>query len=439
MQSSASSNLQNKTSHQTKPTKTRPSIKNCLGKIANRHGIVVGVAVSRIFFGIVLIISGLTKAVDPWGGLYKIADYLMAWGIIPQHETALTLASILATFEFGLGVVTVLGSYRRAVRWLAPAFMGFMTILSLYIWIANPVEDCGCFGEAFKLSNSETFFKNIVLMVPAIVIAKWNLNCRPFVKPALQWLVLLTSFGYISYIQIVGYHVQPLVDFRPYPVGVDLAKMMSNNDTSGITFIYEKDGQRRKFDAENLPDETWTFVERVDDTANDNSVQLSFVDQYGDDVTSDVIVSDGDEYILVVAEPVRHGISRSEMANRLSEYCDENDAKMIAVVAVSTDSLQTWTELVEARYDVYSADDTDLKMLSRGEAAVVMLHNGVIQWKRNIYSLPPEFPDGEVTPDVIAAEENDGGLLRWTFVWLLILALIVIVPCIFGRFNTQKK
>lgn len=132
-------------------------------------------------------------------------------------------------------------------------------------------------------------------------------------------------------------------------------------------------------------------------------------------------------------------VYRGEMANRLSEYSDDHDAKMIALVAVPSDSLEDWAKSVEARYDVFSAEDTDLKMLARGEVAVVMLRNGVVQWKRNIYSLPPDFPDGEVAPETIVAEQGDSALTRWTFVWVLILVLIVVSPRIVGQFKPHKK
>lgn len=394
----------------------------------------------RIVLGGVLVFSGLAKAIDPWGGLYKIADYLTAWGMSPYHEISLALAALLATFEFGLGAMIVLGCYRKATRWLALAFMGFMTILSLYIWIADPVEDCGCFGEALIISNGATFLKNIVLMVPALILFRTNSAVPPLIRPTLQWIALLATFSYISIIQIIGYHIQPLVDFRPYPVGTDLASKVSMVDTPEMDFVYEKNGQRQTFDTDNLPDESWTFVERIEHK-NDNAPksELAFFDSVGDDVTHEIISNEGDEFILIVTDPANHGISRSEMANRLSEYCDVNDATMVAAVALPSDSLDAWTYRTEATYDVYSAEDTDLKILARGEAAVVMLRDGVIQWKRNIYSLAPNFPNGEETPDSLIADEDSQTLMKLTFIWLTILALTIIIPRIAGHLRPDQK
>jgi len=395
--------------------------------------------VCRIVLGGVLVFSGLAKAIDPWGGLYKIADYLTAWDMSPSHEISLVLAALLATFEFGLGAMIVFGCYRKATRWLVLAFMGFMSVLSLYIWIANPVEDCGCFGEALIISNGATFLKNIILMVPVWILFRTNTAVPPLIRPAIQWIVLVATFGYVSAIQVIGYHIQPLVDFRPYPVGTDLAATVSNVETPEMDFVYEKDGQRQTFTADNLPDESWTFVERIEHkTDNAPKSEIAFFDAFGDDVTAEVILAEGDEFILIVTDPDNHGISRSEMANRLAEYCDANDASMIAVVALPSDSLDEWADRTEAAYDVYSAEDTDLKILARGEAAVIMLRNGVIQWKRNIYSLEPDFPNGDETPDSIFADEDSPTLLQLTFLWLIVIALTAIIPHLTGRLRPTR-
>ena len=82
----------------------------------------------------------MAKAIDPWGGLYKMSDYFAAWGLTPSHEILLILTCALATFEFILGVITLVGAYRRTVKWLVPLFMLGMTILSLYICLYDPVS-----------------------------------------------------------------------------------------------------------------------------------------------------------------------------------------------------------------------------------------------------------------------------------------------------------
>lgn len=392
----------------------------------------------RVLLGCVFVFSGLTKAIDPWGGLYKIEDYLSAWGMTPSHQAALLIASALATFEFLLGVMTLTGTYRRFVSRVLPMFMGVMTALSLYIWIFNPVEDCGCFGDALVISNGATFLKNIVLMAAAVVL--WRSNdkiCTP-VFPRLQWIVAVSATIYIVAVQIIGYHIQPMVDFRPYPVGTNLAALVADtdNDTAQLTFEYTKDGVTQTFTADNLPDSTWTFVRR-NESATPTAPELSILDGE-EDVTADVIANSGDQYIIVVSDPASYSLSRSEMANRLYEKTiNDTDGDMFAVVAIPADSVDIWTAATGAEYPVYTAEDTDLKMLARGNAALVYLRNGVIEWKYNIYAIPPEYPD---VADFNGTESPDSGTLwRMSLILLAVIAIPVVITCIKRRKDSTNN
>ncbi len=386
----------------------------------------------RIVLGGTFIFSGFCKAVDPWGGLYKITDYLNAWGIDARHEYALLLAGTLATFEFVLGVMILLGTYRRATRWLALVFMLFMTVLTVYIWIADPVADCGCFGEALVISNGATLLKNIVLLALAGIYARFNNTVKGVIRPRLQWIALVSTCAYIVAIQFYGYHIKPLVDFLPYPVGSELTA----DEAADMVFIYEKDGVRKEFSADSLPDESWSFVERVSSPEASASVAIFDGDE---DVTADVIETEGDQYLLLVSDPDRYGIARSEMANRLYEFAETRDASMIAVVALNADSIEAWRDATGARYPIFTAEDTDIKMLARGDAAVVGLHDGRVAWKTNVFALPPEFPDGEVTPDTLIQTEYDSPLIGWTVVWLLSLAVVVTLSLSVGHFKRMTK
>ena len=123
---------------------------------------IAAVIASRIIFGGVFLFSGFVKAIDPVGSAYKFDDYFAAFGLSALDIFSLPLAFTVAAFEFFLGANTLLGSYKKSVPFLDLLFMLFMTPLTLYLAIANPVSDCGCFGDALILSNWETFFKNIV-------------------------------------------------------------------------------------------------------------------------------------------------------------------------------------------------------------------------------------------------------------------------------------
>ena len=389
----------------------------------------------RLLLGAVFLYSGFAKAVDPWGSQYKIADYFQAWGLSFSDGIYLTAGCILSGFEFLIGTLLVTGAFRRAVSWCVTIFMIVMTALTLYIWIADPVSDCGCFGDAFVLSNSATFWKNVVLLELSLILLKWNKQVRSLIHRRLQWLILIFTGLYVIVIQVIGYHIQPLVDFRPYPVGSNLKEIIEESDTDDrMMFIYEKDGQQKEFDVNNLPDDSWTFVERVENEAPNHHPGLAIFDDE-EDVTSEVISGEGREFILTVTNPEEHKLSRSEMANRLKAYADSTDATMIAIVAIPTDSLQSWIDYTGADYDVFTAEDTDLKMLVRGEAGLTMLEDGEIKWKRNLGAIDPYFPEDATGVDGISAIENSGLLTRLTVAWLLFLFVTYVLSRFYRRWN----
>ena len=136
--------------------------------------------VARLLFGFTFIFSGIVKAIDPYGFSYKIEDYLISFHLVQFIPLALTFALILILLEFLLGVFVFIGLYRKSSTIFGVLFMSVMTPLTLYIALQNPVEDCGCFGDALIISNWNTFFKNIILSFFAIILYIFHKQITPF-------------------------------------------------------------------------------------------------------------------------------------------------------------------------------------------------------------------------------------------------------------------
>ena len=124
----------------------------------------------RLLIGGVFIFSGFVKAVDPVGGAIKIGEYLASFGLDMLQPFTVLLSFNLSAIEFTLGVCMLLGVYRRDVSFLVLMFMAFMTPLTLYLALFDPVSDCGCFGDALVISNWQTFYKNVVLLAAAFYV-----------------------------------------------------------------------------------------------------------------------------------------------------------------------------------------------------------------------------------------------------------------------------
>lgn len=369
----------------------------------------------RYLTGAVFVFSGFVKAVDPWGGMYKMHEYMMAMNMHLSYEADCALAVMLAVAEFTLGICLMLGLLRRVTIWCLAVFMAVMTPLTLWIWLSDPVADCGCFGDAVILSNGATFAKNIVLCVLTALLFVYNRKVRSTVPASRQWLAVILSVIYAGTLSFTGYNRQPLIDFRPYKYGTSL-----NDETGGedVRFVYEREGERREFPADSLPGDDWTYVDRVQSSAKH---ALSVFDEDGDDVTDDVLSSDN-ALILVVNDVPRHGISRTRQQNELKAFADSIGYDMFALLAIQPDDIPAWTARLHARYPVYAADDTDLKELVRGDAALVIVKDGAIAYKSNLYAFEPDaFTPGHNIN--IGVPRNN--LLKWLTGTYIILMLLL--------------
>lgn len=387
----------------------------------------------RILVGTVFIYSGFAKAVDPWGGMYKFAEYFAVWQMQFPRELILMLASALAIFEFALGVALLLGCFRRTSAWFLGIFMLVMTPLTLYIYIQDPVSDCGCFGDALILSNGATFAKNILLSICAVYLILLNDKVRGLVTMKLQWISATASVIYGSLLSFISYNDQPLVDFRPYPIGEVVGRVDADPvDTQGMTFIYEKDGVQKEFDADHIPeDESWTFVERKVPEMPVGEDDFVVLDVDGEDATEEAIPAKGKSLLMIISNPQRVGLSRSRMAYELAEAMGKNDGHFAAVIASDyPGGIEAWSKKVHAaNYNVYQAEDTDLKIIARGDIALIYLRDGQIVWKHNAYNFSPDFGQqimqSPETLDNIEATENSGKLMTLSVMLLLVQLLLV--------------
>lgn len=385
----------------------------------------------RIVVGATFVISGWSKSVDPWGFIYKIEEYFNVWGLTVPREMTLALAVALSVSEFTVGVLVLTGAMRRGAVLVAAAFMAFMLPLTAYIALADPVSDCGCFGDLWVISNTVTFVKNIVLSVMIILLVKYNGRVGGVYHPGLQWLVVVGAVLFSSTLAFFGYRYQPLVDFRPYPTGSELIYGLGeeDGDASGY-YIYEKDGAENRFTLDNIPDSTWTYVRAELPGASDLSARLAVFD--GDiEVTDAVLDGEGDLLLLAVTDPDLHYLTRARLANELSAYITEQDGRMVALVAASGDELEGWEQLALPSYEVYSAEDTSLKELVRGDAGLVYVHDGVIVWKRNLASIShdvllPEAGETKLLSDDMAIDDGRLNLLITGafLLWMLIVYIL---------------
>ncbi|MDE6741676.1 MAG: DoxX family protein, partial [Muribaculaceae bacterium] len=392
----------------------------------------------RIAVGSVFIVSGLSKGIDPWGTYYKTSEYLTAMHIpiVEWGNTVLALSFILFSVEFIIGVSLLLGCYRKAAPIMAALFMLVMLPLTLWIAITDPVSDCGCFGDFLVISNWSTFIKNCFISLAVVWLLKFNTKVKFLIAPYAQWLATVGMAAYIVTVGYIGYWQQPMLDFRPYGIGTRLFYEDDEPEYQPrYAFVYEKDGVTRKFSEEDqLPDENdgWRFVSREElEFVRNEKAQSALINENADfrvwsedgeeDITESLSGYDR-QLMLLVPDITDLSMATSWKINRLYDMSQKDNTEFFAVVAGSPEAIDEWRDLSSGQYPIYTAEDTSIKELARGNPALVSLEEGRIKWKSALSALLLD-DENEDNPE-ISTSPVGRGMTGEEALWNLSLMLI---------------
>lgn len=223
---------------------------------------------SRLFVGLIFVFSGFVKVIDPLGSAYKFTDYFMALHLEFLSSFALVLAIIMSVAELIIGIALIFNLLPKLASWGVLLFMGFFTPLTLWLAVANPVSDCGCFGDALILTNWQTFYKNLIILAFVIFIFIYRKRFKPAYNEFFQWILAGVFTIAATILSVYCLRNLPIIDFRPFHIGANIKEGMTipedqlqNKDVYNSSFIYEKDGKQQEFTAKNLPDSTWKFID----------------------------------------------------------------------------------------------------------------------------------------------------------------------------------
>ena len=356
---------------------------------------------ARLVLAITFILSGFVKAVDPLGTQYKINDYLVAMhmGGLLSDWLALGASVLQSAVEFCLGIFLLFAIQRRLTSRLILLIMMVMTPLTLWLAIANPISDCGCFGDALVLTNWQTFWKNVALLVCAVVVAWWPKEMFRFISESNQWIVINYSALFILAVSVWSLYYLPIFDFRPYHIGTDLRQQW-----------------QRTMEGEDLP---------YADFFIDNTYEEV-------DLTEQVLADTSYVFLLVSPFLEQADDSRLDLINELYEYAHEHSYAFYCLTSSTHQNIDRWREMTGAEYPFCTTDGITLKTVIRSNPGVVLLKNGTIirKWSHNNL---PEFnesqsvlpleklPEGHL-PTTTAAEKI-AALLMWFVLPLTLLSL----------------
>lgn len=358
----------------------------------------IALLVSRILFGFTFLFSGFVKAVDPMGSAYKFIDYFRAFDLTFFNDLALPLAILLAAIEFTIGASILFGSYRRLATWCGLLFMCFFTPLTLYLALANPVSDCGCFGDAFVMTNWETFYKNIVLLVFAIILFWKRSEIKPLFTTNLRWIPALYAMAFSVGISLVGIRDLPILDFRPYKTGVNIQQAMlapEGAPEAEYLLVYEKEGVKKEFTLENYPDDpTWIFVETktiLPDPKWQAPIKDFFLtDEEGNNITNAVLDQEGYTFLLISPDLATADENYIDRINEVYDYTIDHGYGFYCVTVNDENRINDWTERTGAEYSYIFSDVTIIETIVRANPGLVLLKEGTIIWKKSPRNFPTE-------------------------------------------------
>ena len=406
--------------------------------------------ISRLLIGVVFIFSGIVKAIDPVGGAIKIGDYLMAFGFTWLSSFELLLTFCLSAAEFTLGVCMLLGVYRRYSSFFVLVFMLFMTPLTLYLALFNPVSDCGCFGDAIVLTNWETFLKNIVLLAAAVIAFIYNRYLCNFYTFKAYWFVTLFAYLFCIGFNYSNYSHLPIIDFRPFKVGANIPALVSIPDNApadeyAYYFTYEKDGVKKEFSLENYPadDSTWTYVSSRSDLIKKGYVPpvpgFVLYDSTSVDITDQVLRNKGPMFWLVIPSIEKADDKNIDAINNVFDFAQEQGYPFYCLTGSSRESMTDWENNTGSEYTFITTDDVLLKTMIRANPGLILINDGVILAKWNPNDLPDEDYIKETMQNHLAGKsvnpkEDDGILFM-----LLSFTVPLLLVWIYDYFRNRRK
>ncbi|MEO7263957.1 MAG: BT_3928 family protein, partial [Ferruginibacter sp.] len=343
----------------------------------------IAVNIARILTGLLFIFSGLVKGIDPRGLAYKMQEFFEAWAnagfmksmMMSLNDYALPFSLIMITLEVMVGVALLIGWQKKITTWILLLLILFFTFLTSYVLFSGKIRACGCFGDCIPLTPIQTFTKDIILLFFSLLLLVKREYIQPIAKPLINNLAMAIALLATVFLQWYVLRHLPLIDCLPYKKGnniLELRKMPADavQDKFDYSFIYEKDGQKKEFSAQQLPDSTWKFSERKQKLIQkgNNNVPLindfSLTDQDGINQT-DSILNTPAEYSLFFIKEVPPDNGWIEKYRTFYHNSETQNKRVYVITAQVNGVIDFFIKHNLLADDFLSADATAIKTAAR--------------------------------------------------------------------------
>lgn len=356
--------------------------------------------ICRVLVSAVFIFSGFVKSIDPWGTALKLEDYFGAFSVEWLSSASIVLSILLCATELALGLGLLFKVRLKLFSLVALLFMGGFTLLTLYFAIFNPIDDCGCFGDIIKLTNWQTFFKNLVIL-PMSFIVWWCTKDKKYFSftPKEIWLtlilVILTS-GFTLYNQLF----LPIIDTTVFKEGVNIADGISgDNEEFSTTLVYRNKltNQEREFqlsDTTWYDDTTWEYVDTRVEGISDSDIEVTLRDfnvfDAQDDITEQILYDEGTTHIISVLDLTKLTPKSSKRLAKFVQQAISKGENVICITSSYLDEEPYFIDFGDNYIRCYNMDITTQQVLMRAPLGIVTIKDGTILKKITLLGLKLE-------------------------------------------------
>ena len=348
----------------------------------------------RLLLAGTFVFSGFVKIVDPQGMCHKLEAYALALGqTFTDSDLAVRFAAgIIGVFEFVLGIYILLGIRRKLTTRITLVFMAAMTALTVWIYLKNPVPDCGCFGEAVVLTNGQTLAKNIVLLLCSLFLTRYPLYLHRLISERNQWVISIYAWVYAAGVCYTSFRNLPVLEFTPYTVGADLRGAVEG-------------------------------TVKADDGGISPLANFYLNTPQGDDCTFEVLADTSWQFLLIAPDCATADDGCCDRINSLYDYCVDKGYAFSMATASAPQDIYDWIDRTGAAYPILLADETELKSAVRANPGLMLLHNGRIAAKWSNNNLPEYRDEDDITANVPTSSTSPlTRMLLWFIVPLLLIA-----------------
>ena len=351
--------------------------------------------VCRVLVGALFIFSSFTKGVDPLGTKYKMLDYLAVYGMTWLNNLALVLAMFMILAEFIVGICLITNVFPRLAVLGATLLMLFFTTTTLFDALYDLVPDCGCFGTAVKMTNWQTFYKNLVIdavLIPLIINNKQLKNHfswrGQFIISCVYGLVFL---GF----EIYNYRHLPVVDFMNWKVGKQMNAEPKEEARIYLTYRNKVTGETQEYLSPNYPwndsvwMSQWEFVDQRTEGGGDY-LGFSALDEDGNDVT-DLILATGNLLMFTSHDLSKVTEEEWEKVRAITEAADQHGYYVVWAVANEPEYVEQLRKKYDFLYEVYYGDELEIKTIVRFNPGLIWLDDGLVKDKWSAI----DFPQGK--------------------------------------------